>query len=436
MENNNTTLAVIDKSELEQMVAFTSGSYNENVTTLTKAEDYGNQLLALIKSNGMTDDLAAKCNAYLVRIREASAKCEERRKPLTKLFDGIKSKFTSLEKRFDVKDASTVPAQVQKVWTEHETKKLEEKRKADAEAARKLAIEKEKINLSAEGERKASESFNALLSKNINELVSIFNNLTITGYEDSKSKIAHFPDTFTDLHFNFIEVKLFSTLVSAADINQIIQTSKQSRIESFRGLFRSTISNKKNELMDKLPGKLSELKAQKEAEDKAAEQRRKAELEQDAKRKTELEAEVKRQEQEQERLAKEAEEKRVAEEQRLAKEEQERQENANAEIEGNKQANLTNTLFEHEAGNAVVTAPQTGQINETLVIRLTNVAGYLPIVMFYFKNEGNKKTVAELEKKTLGSMISFAERTVNKTGERIESPYIVYETEVKTSARK
>jgi len=90
-------------------------------------------------------------------------------------------------------------------------------------------------------------------------------------------------------------------------------------------------------------------------------------------------------------------------------------------------------LFEQ----ASETTEQTGPEARTgLVITVINPAGWVEIFTFWFQREGVKLPVDEIGNKKLEQMKTFCEKVANKTGEKIASKNLKYDTAVKSVNRK
>jgi len=91
-----------------------------------------------------------------------------------------------------------------------------------------------------------------------------------------------------------------------------------------------------------------------------------------------------------------------------------------------------NNLFE-AASEAVV--PSSAQVKNSLKIKVTNPAGYMQIFQVWFEREGKGLTGEQIEKKTIGQMVAFCEKTAMKDGEIINSTFIKYEEDFKAIAK-
>ena len=118
------------------------------------------------------------------------------------------------------------------------------------------------------------------------------------------------------------------------------------------------------------------------------------------------------------------------------KEENDKKEHEAATLaEANKQSAITTSLFEASAEMAEV-MPEARPVRESYNIEVVKPAGWFLIVSFYFEKEGNGKTQAELEKKTLLQMKTFCEKWAVKSDTKIESPLLKYTETFKAIATK
>ena len=134
-----------------------------NQDKIQKAVTAGEALLKQIETDGMSDELDEKCNGYLVKLKNTYTDLFDRRKPLTEMFDRIRSVFTDLESQIDTKKKDNVYGKIQAKRNEYATQKAVEQKKREEEAARKLAKDKELINVKFKIETLIREAFSKQL---------------------------------------------------------------------------------------------------------------------------------------------------------------------------------------------------------------------------------------------------------------------------------
>ena len=95
-------------------------------------------LLDAIRQTGMTDELDKKAATYIERTRRTVRAMSDLRSPVTKMFDWIRSEFTTLENDIDPTKAGTIPYQLQQLRNQYAARKREEE-----EARRRLEREED-----------------------------------------------------------------------------------------------------------------------------------------------------------------------------------------------------------------------------------------------------------------------------------------------------
>ena len=109
-------LAIIRKENIELIVSSAPAAYNENTVSHDRCIEAGNQLLALMRQ-GMTDELDQQAATFIEKARKTVRKMNDKRAPLTKLFDEVRGAFTGMENDIDVTKSGTVPYLIQRSAT-------------------------------------------------------------------------------------------------------------------------------------------------------------------------------------------------------------------------------------------------------------------------------------------------------------------------------
>lgn len=405
-----------------------------NESQVEKAVNSCTVTLKHIEETGMTDELDQRVNKMLVRLKEVMSEISDRRKPLTQTFDIIRKKFTELEAQIDPAKQDSVYAKLQVKRNQYAAWKMEEQRKREEAAARKLKADQERINIKAEIDIQLRNGFIKDLSTAKSFLQAQFDNASLESFEELTAKVREWNAVYASSEFAQIRINVSSIYMDKPDIELMIQKAKELRFPSFQIEYQKEITTLKQELHDKLPGLKRELEAiaeQKRKQDEAAKALAEAKS---AEQKKAAEAAAKAAEEERLRMEKIAQDRREKEAEAAALAEEEERKKSIADAEAQKQLDMTNSLFD----NQVEIAEANAQVNavESWSIEVKNAPAWLLIVQFYFQNEGNKKSPAELEKKTLKQMKAFAEAFAKKHDERIDSPYIVYSPVYKVRAER
>ena len=108
---------------------------------------------------------------------------DERRKPITQIFDRIRSFFTSQEREIDPKNSLSIPAKVLAKRNEYALYKYEQEKKRQKEAEERAKIEAEKANYRKAIEDSLLSYFSLYLSSKVAELQNIFSGLTYENFD-------------------------------------------------------------------------------------------------------------------------------------------------------------------------------------------------------------------------------------------------------------
>lgn len=389
--------AVIARQEnIATIVKAGPQSYQANTLSCQRCAEAGQQLLDEIERNGMSDELDKRLAAYIEKTRKTVKAMNERRSPVTKLFDQVRSEFTILENTIDPTKKDTVPFRIAQYRNAYAARKREEEeRRRQAELAAQEAV-RAKESYRAAVEEDYRRSFNNLVTGSINELTKLNTGVTlenytavfdtVTGYQSSLSA-NWYPPSAVRLPYN----------VSPEETKAIRDEVFRKLRPSFEEQFAFEVDEYRREILDKLPSKKVELERMAEA-DAAEAARFKAEM---AKREAEEAARK-----EQERQKAEAEAKQKAE---LDK--------ANAEMSG---------LF----GVAKAEQIYTPKSKFTKKIKVIDPSAFLGIVSMWWQREGCTLSVDELSK-IFKKQLTFCEKLATKEDIFVEAAGLEYYDDVK-----
>lgn len=377
-------------------------TYDTNALSSQRCADFGKRLLDEIKTHGMTDELDKRCAEYIDKAKRTVKAMNERRAPITKLFDEIRSQFTGMENTVDPAKKDTVPYQIQQYRNTYAAKKREEaeraRREEMARQQRAAAINRYKQDCEDDYKRQ----FNCSVTNNINTLTDLNSSLTLENYEAQSEKIKKFQIELTNEWFHSLQSYAHKPVeLIDAECIQIRQEILNRLSTQFKEQFKYEVGEYRDSIVDALPSKKRELErmAQANAEEKAR-----------------MEAELK---------AREAAEARRLEDERKRKEEE-----AKAAQQVKSTANEMDGLF----GQAAVATP-VGYEPKTAVklrVKANGADGILAIVSMWWSKEGQFLSLDELEK-IFKKQITFVDRLANDKNnpEQINSPFVTYEEEVK-----
>lgn len=398
IQPTTTALAIASSAEnVGAIVRNTPESFRKNQLSHDNCLRACENLLVQIKEKGMTDELDKTAATYLERTRRTVKAMTELRSPVTKLFDQVRKEFTALENDIDPTKAGTVPYQLQQLRNIYAAKKREEeeaKRRAE-EAKRQADMAREQYRNACEDDYR--QKFNDLIVTRINKLTDLNSSVNLDNYKAVYDTVAGYavelpadwcPPSSVRMPFNL-----------TSDESRNIRGDVMRRlIGQFAEQYRSEIGDYRQEILDKLPSKKSEL----ERAAKASEEEAKRIAEEIKKRDA---AELARKEAE-----------RVAREQEEAKKKEVQKAGAEAA-----------SLFDLSQATAQTYQPKT---KVTKKIRILNPNGYMQVLMMWWAKEGSRMTDEELAK-IFKKQISFCEKVANKDGEFINDGSVVYVDDVK-----
>lgn len=416
-----------------------------------------NILTTIQQSGGLDSELDERCNNYLVNCRTALTEMNATRKGVTQIMDELKKMYTTVEAELDVKKAGSIPYQIQEernIYAKKIAEEAEKKRK-ELETAKRKADEE--ISLKSEVLKKISERLINKIFDYKTKVQNTFNNITLLDFDiKSSSLINHDVNISRESIIKIIDVISMTGLYhSTEEVKRIVVAEIENYdYQRFQEEWVAEITELKNDLIQKLSSKKTELEEQKRIADEAE----KARIEAEKAEKERQEAIAKAGAEEKKRLEKEAEEARKleaerqailleqkAEADRLQKEREQEEANrlqkeiedakrkADEEAELKKQGELTMNMFTQEAELADI---QEANARQGYEIAVSHPVGFTQLFAFWFEREGKNLGIDQLEKKSLGQIKSFCEKHAHKTGEKIDSKFLKYKETFKAVNKK
>lgn len=390
-------LAIVKRESVDMIVSAAPTAYADNQVSHQRCLQAGEAILDAIQRQGMNDELDQQAAQYIEKARRTIKKMYEKRSPVTKLFDEIRTTFTSLEGDIDPTRKDTVPQRLQQLRNEYAARKRreeEERRRAVMiEQQRQAAIVKYRTDL----EEHYRRVFNGVLNKAINALMSMQASITLDNFAQSRAGIEQFPTTLTSDHF-LRPVVYLPTNVSAEELAEVRQSVLSRLLPTFASQYEQQVAAARQEILTVLPSKEAELRraaqASREEAERIAQQMRQWEAEEAA----------------------------LREKQRL---EQQRREEA--EMDMKKQQAEVGSLF---AGTVAATGAYQPKVDVKRKIQLRRPEGIMPVLALWFAREGSRMTPEELTKK-FRFAVTFCEKLANKEGETIADDNVEYVEEVK-----
>ena len=391
-------LAIVKQENIQTIVSAAPQSYQDNKLSREKCLDAGKAILDAIQAQGMTDELDQQAAQYIEKARKTVKKMNERRSPVTKLFDDIRKEFTAMENAIDPTKADTIPFKLQQFRNQYAAKKRAEEEERCRKEYERQQQEAARNKMKQDIEEDFKQQFLTLVNKDCNALSAIDNAVTLDNYEASFAQVKDFSTELpADFLYNLHTLIRIPAGITVDEIRKAEIETKERLAKQFKEQYEFEIDSTKMYIIDRLPSKKANLErmAQASAEEAA---RIKAEME--ARQRKEAE------EQEAERRRKEEEEKQKAE---MARQQSEME-----------------SLFGQQA---VVSSGYQPKVKVAQKINLLNPEGIMPILSMWWSKEGCTLTVDELTK-MFKKQITFCEKLA-KEGIYLKDESVEYVEDVK-----
>lgn len=392
-------LVIIKQENIQTIVYAAPQSYSDNKLSCERCISAGQSILNAITTNGgMTDELDKEVALFIEKARKTVKKMNEKRSPVTKLFDDIRREFTVIENAIDPTKVDTIPYKLQQYRNQYAAKKRAEEEKRRQEEYKRQQAEQARVKLRQDIEGDFKAQFQTYLNQSINWLTTKDNSVTLENYNTVYSEIKNFSVSLpADWLHNLHTLIRIPGNVSVDELRQFETDIKERLGKQFTDQYTAEIQDNKDFILDRLPSKKANLERMAQA-DAAEATRVKAEIE--------------------ERQRKEAE---AREAERKRKEEEEKQK---AEME-RQQAEM-NGLFSEQASMQNYQP----KVKVTQKIELLNPEGIMPILSMWWSKEGCTLSVEELSK-LFKKQITFCEKLANKDSVYIENESVQYIDDVK-----
>lgn len=401
-ETASTNTAILRQENIQMIMQSAPDAYNTNSLSSMRCTDFGKNLLAEIKEHGMNDELDKRCADFIDKAKRTVKAMNERRAPFTKIFDQIRSEFTSMENSIDPAKKDTVPYMIQQARNAYAAKKREEAERARQEELRRQQREKAIKDYQQAAEDDFRHQFDGKITADINTLTSLNQSLTIENFAEVSEKIKTYNITLGNEWFQQCQSYAHKPFeISDAEATEIRRSILNRLSRQFKEQYTYEVGEYRDTISDALPSKKREL-----------ERMAKADAEEQARLKAEL-------------AAREAAEARRLDEERRRKEE---------EAQAAKKAQQTASEMDGLFGQAAVATPAGYQPKTAVKKRIVADApdGILAVVSMWWSKEGRFLSMDELAK-IFKKQITYCEKLANDkdSPELISSPFVHYEEEVK-----
>ena len=391
-------LAIVKQENIQTIVSAAPQSYQDNKLSREKCIQAGQAILDAIKAQGMTDELDQQAAQFIEKARKTVKKMNERRSPVTKLFDDIRKEFTALENAIDPIKSDTIPYQLQQFRNQFAAKKRAEEEERRRREYERQQAEAARTKMKQDIEEDFKQQFQSLVNRDCNALSTIDSAVSLDNYDASFKQVKEFSTELpADFLYNLHTLIRIPAGITVDELRKVEIETKERLGKQFKEQYEFEVDSTKQYIIDRLPSKKANL-----------ERMAQASAEEAARIKAEMEA----------RQRKEAEEQEA---ERRRKEEEEKQ-----KAEMTRQQSEMESLFGQQA---VVSSGYQPKVKVAQKINLLNPEGIMPILSMWWSKEGCTLTVEELTK-MFKKQITFCEKLA-KDGIYLKDESVEYVEDVK-----
>lgn len=391
-------LAIVKQENIQTIVSAAPQSYQDNNLSREKCIQAGQAILDAIKAQGMTDELDQQAAQFIEKARKTVKKMNERRSPVTKLFDDIRKEFTAMENAIDPLKSDTIPYQLQQLRNQFAAKKRAEEEERRRREYERQQAEAARTKMRQDIEEDFKKQFQSLVNIDCNALLAIDGTVSLDNYDASFKQVKEFSTELpADFLYNLHTLIRIPAGITVDELRKVEIETKERLGKQFKEQYEFEVGSTKQYIIDRLPSKKANLErmAQASAEEAA---RIKAEMESRQRKEAE--------EQEAERRRKEEEEKHKA--------------------EMTRQQSEMESLFGQQA---VASSGYQPKVKVAQKINLLNPEGIMAVLSMWWLNEGRTLSVEELSK-MFKKQITFCEKLA-KEGTYISDESVEYVEDVK-----
>jgi len=394
-------LTIIKSENIQAIVKETPQNHQLNVQSRDKCVSFGQRLLAQIQQHGMTDELDQQAANYIDAARKTVKKMNERRAPLTKLFDQIRTEFTGLENEIDPTKAGTLPNQLQQLRNQYAARKREEEeRRRREEMARQqheAALAQYRNDLENDWRSQLADA----IQYQCNDMNRLFASVNLDNYEIVKEQFRTWKVEMPAFASNVMPPYIINNGEASAIYCEVWNNIEK----GMREQYTAELTKYRDSFIDRMPSKKQELERAAQASAEEAERIRREMEERDRAEAASQEADRKAQEQRD----------REAAEMRK------------------KQAEM-GSLFDQQATATMQPVVEGYKPKTSVKQKLVPLApeAFAEIFNFWWVNEGQHMSIEELTK-LFKKQITYCEKRANdKTNPvTIKSELISYEDDVR-----
>lgn len=286
-------LTIIKSENIQTIVKETPQNHQLNVQSRDKCVSFGQRLLAQIQQHGMTDELDQQAANYIDAARKTVKKMNERRAPLTKLFDQIRTEFTGLENEIDPTKAGTLPNQLQQLRNQYAARKREEEeRRRREEMARQqheAALAQYRNDLENDWRSQLADA----IQYQCNDMNRLFASVNLDNYEIVKEQFRTWKVEMPAFASNVMPPYIINNDEASAIYCEVWNNIEK----GMREQYTAELTKYRDSFIDRMPSKKQELERAAQASAEEAERIRREMEERDRAEAARQEADRKAQEQ-------------------------------------------------------------------------------------------------------------------------------------------
>lgn len=394
-------LTIIKSENIQTIVKETPQNHQLNVQSRDKCVSFGQRLLAQIQQHGMTDELDQQAANYIDAARKTVKKMNERRAPLTKLFDQIRTEFTGLENEIDPTKAGTLPNQLQQLRNQYAARKREEEERRRREEMARQQHEAALAQYHNDLENDWRSQLADAIQYQCNDMNRLFASVNLDNYEIVKEQFRTWKVEMPAFASNVMPPYIINNDEASAIYCEVWNNIEK----GMREQYTAELTKYRDSFIDRMPSKKQELERAAQASAEEAERIRREMEERDR-------AEAARQEAD-----------------RKAQEQRDREA---AEMR-KKQAEM-GSLFDQQATATMQPVVEGYKPKTSVKQKLVPLApeAFAEIFNFWWVNEGQHMSIEDLTK-LFKKQITYCEKRANdKTNPvTIKSELISYEDDVR-----
>lgn len=270
MEGSDMDNEIIKSVQQTDLRTELNNAFALNLQSHDKCIQAGEELYASVKDIVMDAENDEEIKKYIGRANTTLKNLTERRKPITQLLDNAKKYFTSLESEINVRTQGTVVYRLQALRDAYAKRLIEEQEAMKRERERQALLASERIRVRNEIERLISDRAQKSIDEQIAHFDDVMKAVTIENYDSTYTHL----NTYVEKVDIEPEGRPMFTLISADEYNNIYRQVLSEKSADLKQNIRTKLTEYRQSLTLKLPGKLSELrqieKLKKEDAEKAA----------------------------------------------------------------------------------------------------------------------------------------------------------------------